>query len=666
MSKYNHLLSPIRIGNVVLKNRMIASNALPHFLQGPEPFPAEPIIHHLANLAKNGAAIVTFADWTHPHQRESFNEDGKRFPMFNIKDPSVQNYFSQIADAVHFYGSKISIAMMNFGPKGYGVCDEPPMPEIEGMDMGSALKNEKHIERLMIGNTAGIKAITEEMLGNVVEEHAERAKFYQNLGFDMATIHMAYRWPLAAQFLSPLRNKRTDQYGGSLENRVRFPLAICQRIKEVCGKDFLVEVLISGNEDGGATLEDTIDFAKLAEGSIDIIQLRAGTATASHPTGYNSVEGEHLTLQYAEAVKKSGAKVFVAPIGGFQNPDENDEYIATGKADFIGMARAFICDSEYYKKIYSGKANDIVPCIRCNKCHVPSMTGPWSSVCSVNPVIGLAHRVKQLVAPTGEKLKVAVIGGGPAGMEAAIIAARRGHKVTLYEKNSYLGGQLRHADFSSFKWPLKNFKDFLVRQLKKENVQVMLNTVAKPALIREEKYDAVIAAVGAEPNIPNIPGVENNFVRTALSVYGDHATLGKRIVIVGGSETGTETGIFWAQNGHEVTVLTRQNRLASDATPIHYIETVRDVWEELDNFSYITNTKITRIEKGKIIYLDVNGHEQTVEADDIVISGGMNALRDEAISFFGTAERFFMVGDCEKVGCVQTSMRTAFGAASQL
>ncbi|MBP2643095.1 MAG: FAD-dependent oxidoreductase [Firmicutes bacterium] len=666
MSKYNHLLSPIRIGNVVLKNRMIASNALPHFLQGPETFPAEPIIHHLANLAKNGAAIVTFADWTNIHQRESFNEDGKRFPMFDSKDPSVQNYFSQLADAVHFYGSKISIAMMNFGPKGYGVCEEPPMPEIAGMDMDSALQNEIHIGRLMRGNTGGIKAITEEMLGDVVEEHAERAKFYQNMGFDMATIHMAYRYPLAAQFLSPIRNKRTDKYGGSLENRARFPLAICQRIKEVCGKNFLVEVLISGSEDGGVTLEDTIGFAKMSEGIIDIIQLRAGNATDSHPTGYNSVEGEHLTVQYAEAVKKSGAKVFVAPIGGFQNPDENDRYIASGKADFIGMARAFICDSEYYKKIYSGRADDIVPCIRCNKCHVPSMTGPWSSVCSVNPVIGLAHRVKQLASPTGEKLKVAVIGGGPAGMEAAIVAARRGHKVTLYEKSSYLGGQLRHADFSSFKWPLKNFKNFLARQLKKEDVKVMLNTVATPALIQEEKYNAVIAAVGAEPNIPNIPGADSTFVRTALSVYGDHASLGKRVVIVGGAETGTETGIFLAQNGHDVTVLTRQDRLASDATPIHYIECVREAWESLDNFSFITNAKTTRIEKGKVVYQDANGNEQTIETDEVVISGGMKALSNEAFSFFGTAERFFMIGDCEKVGCIQTSVRSAFGAASQL
>jgi len=666
MSKYNHLLSPIRVGNVVLKNRMIASNALPHFLQGPETFPAEPIINHLAYLARNGAAIVTFADWVNPHQRESFNEDGKRFPMFDRNDPSVQNYFSQMADAVHFYGSKISIAMMHFGPNGYGVCAEPPMPKNIGQDMSNGSEIEKYIERLMKGDIGSIKEITEELLMEVVEQHAERAKFYQQMGFDMATIHMAYRWPLAAQFLSPLRNKRIDKYGRSLENRARFPLAICRRIKEVCGKDFLVEVQISGSENGGITLEDTVAFAKMAEGLIDIIQLRAGTDTDSHPTGYNSVEGVHLTLEYAKAIKDSGAKVLVEPIGGYQNPDEIDEYIASGKIDFVGMARAFLCDSDYFKKIYSDRVDDIVPCIRCNKCHVPSMTGPWSSVCSVNPVIGMAHRVKQMVYSPGEPLKVAVIGGGSAGMEAAIVAARRGHNVTLYEKNSYLGGQLRHADFSSFKWPLKKFKDFLANQLKKANVTVMLNTTANPEMIKEGKYNAVIVAVGAEPNIPNIPGVDSAFVRTACSVYGDHVSLGKRVVVVGGAETGTETGMYLAQNGHEVKVLTRQDRLATDATPIHYVESVRNAWASLENFSYITNAKTTRITKGKVIYQDVDGNEQTIECDDIVLSGGMNALSNEAIAFFGTANRFFMVGDCEKVGCVQSSIRSAFGAASQL
>ncbi|MBP2656518.1 MAG: FAD-dependent oxidoreductase [Firmicutes bacterium] len=663
--KYSHLLSPLKIGNVILKNRMLAANALPHFLQGPETFPAEPLIMYLSNLAKNGAAIVTFADWTNRGQRESRNEDGKRFPMFDIDDPSIQNYLSQLADAVHFYDSKLSLAIMAFEPKGYSVCDIPALDLSKGSDV-SNLKDLVAFIPFMFEGGGPIKEMTEELIEEMIEDIAIRTKYYQSLGFDMCTIHMAYCGPLLARFLSPLTNKRTDKYGGSLENRARAPLAVCQRIKEVCGQDFLIEVQISGEEEGGITIEDTIAFAKMAEGKIDILQIRAGDALTAHPTGYNSKPGDPLTLRYAEAIKKSGAKIFTAPIGGFQNLEQNEEYIASGKTDLISMGRAFICDPDYFKKACEGRGDDVVPCIRCNKCHVPSMTGPWLSVCSVNPIMGIAHKVNRMIDPPTAAKKVAVIGGGPAGMKAAIVAAERGHNVTLYEKNGYLGGQLRHADFSSSKWPIRNFKDFLVRQVKKAGVRVLMNTEATPEMIKADGYDAVLLALGAKPNIPDIPGVHGSNVRTAVTVYGDHKSLGERVVVVGGSETGTETGMYLAQSGHKVTVLTRQDRLAPDATPIHYVEMVRAAWESMENFSYIVQATTKSIADGKVTYVDASGNEKTIEADSVVLSGGMTPLQDEALKFYSSADRFFIIGDCRSVGSIQTCMRSAFSIASQL
>jgi len=645
---------------------MIAANSLPHFLQGPEPFPAESVIDHVAGLARNGAAIVAFADWSNPLQREAWAPDISRFPMYDLADPSVHNYLSQLADAVYFYGSMLSLAVRIFGPSGYEVCDAPPPPKDIDPDIVAMEQMPIFMSQLSKGDTGPSKAMTEEKMLQVADGVAERASFYRSLGFDAITVHMAYRFGMLGTFFSPLTNKRTDRYGGGLENRARFPLDVCRRIREVCGPDFLIEAQVSPDGPGGNTVEDLVGFAKLAEGVIDILQIRAEDGGLAHPIGYNSVEGEPLTLQYAEAIKRSGARIVVAPVGGFQDPADNDRYIREGRIDMVAMARAFICDPDYHRKIVEGRGQDVVPCIRCNKCHVPSMTGPWVSVCSVNPTMGIAHRLERMVAAPNARLKVAVVGGGPAGMQAAVVAAGRGHEVTLHEKSDYLGGQLRIADISAAKWPLRKFKDYLVRQLDTVGVHIRLNTPATPELVRAEGYDAVLVALGAAPNIPDIPGARDGFVRGPLDAYDDHGSLGHRVVVVGGSQTGTETGMFLAEHGHEVTVLTRQAALASDATPIHYVEIVREVWNHLEGFRSITRATTTAIAPGLVTYRDGEGVGRIIEADDIVLCGGMNPRTDEALSFYGSAPRFFTIGDCSDVGSVQTCVRSAFAAASQL
>ncbi len=666
MTYYPHLLSPIKIGNVILRNRLVAANALPHFLQGPETFPNDQVIEHVAGLARNGAGIVQFADWSNPEQRVAFNPDGKRFPMYDLSDPSVHNYLCQLAAAVHFYGAKLSLALMEFGPKGYEICDSPPLDPHFKVDMTDIAGISRVAAKLFKNDPGPAKAMTAEKMREMADEIAERCRFFQSLDFDMCSIHMSYRLTMPGQFLSPITNKRTDEYGGSIENRARFPLAICRRIKEVCGEDFLVEIQVSGEEPGGTTLDETIALAHMCEGVVDILQVRAPDADLSHPIGYNSVDHAPITLPYAAAIKESGAKVLVEPIGGFQDPDDMEEYIASGKADLIGLARAFICDPHYYEKIWQGRADDIVPCIRCNKCHVPSLTGHWVSICSVNPEMGLATRLPLMVSTPAMKLKVAVVGGGPAGMEAALVAAERGHDVTLFEKSDSLGGQLRIADVSRPKWPVRNFKNYLIRQVYKRGVDVVLNTEATPDLIRGGGYDAVLVGVGAIPNVPDIPGADADFVWTAISAYGGLESLGRRVVVVGGSEIGTETGMYLAENGRQVVVLTRQDRLACDATPIHYVEMVRHAWQQLEGFSFITYATTTAINKGWVTYRDAQQVEHTIECDDVVVAGGMRPCWEEAMRFYGSADRFFMIGDCHEVGSVQTSIRSGFAAASQL
>jgi 2,4-dienoyl-CoA reductase-like NADH-dependent reductase (Old Yellow Enzyme family)/thioredoxin reductase len=667
---YPHILAPIQVRNTILKNRLLSTNALPHFLMGPENFPGDAVIDYLGRIARNGAAIVTLMDWSDPRQR-NMNGDGGHFPSFDLTNYAVENYMNQVADAIHFYHSKASVAVMPLPPKGYGVMDMehgpfwpndlpdepvPPPPPPSGDDGPHGPPPTppcRQMERPQM----------EEMIRRVVGV----AKKYQSFGFDMITIHMSYQATVLAQFLSPMTNQRTDEYGGSVENRSRFPLELCRAIKEACGSDFLVEVQISGEEaEGGITIADTVEFAKLAEGVIDILQIRAADGDLNHPTGFNSNEIP-VTLRVAEAIRASGANILTAPVGGYQDPDQLEQWLAAGKTDLIAAARAFFCDPDYYEKILEGRGEDVVPCIRCNRCHGQGMNGPWLSVCSVNPTFGLERKLDRMITPPKRVKRVAIIGGGPAGMNAAMVAAQRGHQVTLYEARDTLGGQLFHADYPTFKWPIRAFKEYQIRQLNKLGVEIRLNTKATPEQIRAEGYDSVIVALGAVSQPPKIEGLETaQQVWDPLAVYGREQELGHRVVVIGGSDIGTETALYLAQQGHQVTVLTRKGILAPDSQRVHYYDSFRTAWEENENFSYLTHATTIRVNTGKVIYRDRTGEEHTLTCDSVVACGGMKALTQEALAFGGTADQVLFAGDCEKPGNIQKAIKSSYTAAVEV
>lgn len=352
-------------------------------------------------------------------------------------------------------------------------------------------------------------------------------------------------------------------------------------------------------------------------------------------------------------------------VGGFFDPEAADRAIVSGKLDLVAMARAWISNPDYGALLYAGRGRDLVPCLRCNKCHGRGRNDMLTTVCSVNPRFGLEAVDRYLVSPVQRKKAVAVAGGGPGGMRTALYLAERGHDVTIFEAQPELGGAIRHADLVPFKWTLKQYKDYLIDQVYRRGIRVVLNTRADPALLAD-RYDAVVAVLGAAPVIPRIPGATGGNVLTAMEALTHPEGLSGSVAVIGGGEVGVETGMFLAQRGCRVTVLEMRDELAPDATFMHYKSMFRKAWEAIPDFHSAVNATVREITPEGVCYTDGAGAEQFLPAEHVVLSVGMRPRQDEALAFYGAAPGFYMVGDCVRPGTIQTVNRSAFGAAMQI
>lgn len=637
---YPNLASPITINGVTFKNRIFGAP-----MSNPELDPdchmrKEDMAFH-ENRARGGLASVAIGLGIVDAVGRTHTKEVTLYDVMSL--PSLK----EMANAMHRHNCNAVMELAHGGK------------------YANARSHEGSTAQCAIGpndeiNPDGltVRSMTEEDIYRVADCFANAAKLVKEAGFDMALIHGGHGW-LLGQFMSPSMNKRTDRWGGSLENRMRFPLLVIEKIREAVGPRFPIEYRMSGAEftPDGYTIEEGVEMAKMLDGKVDIIHVSAGVHedpdvfVITHPSMFI----EHGCNVFLAAEVKKHVKTPVATLGGLNDPDMMEEIIASGKADIVEIARQSICDPYFPEKAFSGNKDDITHCCRCFTCFYNYLTNRTYS-CAFNPVVGNELENKSAFPPTTPK-KVIVVGGGPGGMEAAVTAAQRGHSVTLYEKNGRLGGQLLAEQYIPFKEDMFKFVQVLEKRLEKAGVTVKLNTELTAEEAAKLNADVIMTAVGAKPIVPPIPGIDNEKVVTLDALHQTPPAIGQKVVILGGGLVGSECAIYLDGLGKEVTMVEMKDDWAADSYFMH--KNAMKVYMRDSNIKIHVNTTAKAITDEGLLCETSEG-EVLFEADSILLAAGMKADRVTAESFYNAAPRVFEIGDCIRAGRVVDAVSNGY------
>ena len=478
----------------------------------------------------------------------------------------------------------------------------------------------------------------------------------------MVTIHGGHGWMLA-QFMSRTLNTRKDQWGGeSIDNRMRFSVEVCKAIRKACGKSFPIEFRMSGSEcyEGGYDIDEGVEFAKRLDGVVDLIHVSAGhhqqmdAMVVTHPSMFCE---DGCNAKYAREIKKH-VKTPVATVGAFTDPAMMEEVIASGGADVVEFARQTLADPDFMQKARTGREDEINRCMRCMSCFASTGAGRHFH-CAINPETG--HELEyRAMPPVKEKKTVLVAGGGVGGMEAALTAARRGHKVILCEKGPKLGGVLLCEDKVPFKTHLKEYLERQAMLCERAGVEIRLNTTVTPEYAIAQKADVLIAALGARPVKPPVEGIDGPGVFAAEEVYVNPAKAGKRVVVLGAGLVGIEIAIFLADQGREVTLVELMDHPSLENAAMHAMAVMKEM--RLKNIPMRLRTKATKIRPDGV---EIEGPEGKgfLEADTVIYAAGMRAQRDAAIALSQCAPEFIMLGDCQTPKNIIAATQPAHTAA---
>lgn len=640
---YPNLANPITINGVTLKNRIFGAP-----MSNPELDPdchmrKEDLAFH-ENRARGGLATVAIGLGIVDPVGRVHTKEVTLYDVMSL--PSLKEY----ANAMHRHNC-IAVMELAHGGKYAGARSH----DGAGDSLVLGPNNETNPDGLRV------TSMTDEDIERVANCYADAAVLCQKAGIDMVLVHGGHGW-LLGQFMSPTMNHRTDKWGGSLENRMRFPLLVIEKIRKACENNMLIEYRMSGSEiiEGGYGIEEGIKMAEILDGKADIIHVSAGVHedpdafVVTHPSMFI----EHGCNVHLAAEIKKHVKTPVATVGGLNDPDMMEQIIASGQADIVEIARQSICDPYFPEKAFSGRKDDITKCCRCFTCFYNYLTNR-TFCCALNPVVGNELENKSGF-PASEPKKVMVVGGGVGGMEAAITAAKRGHTVTLFEKNDRLGGQLLSEQYIPFKQDMYNFAKVLERRLKETNAEIRLNTEITAEDVAKLKADVVMVAIGATPVIPPIEGIDSPKVAGLLTLHSKEPQVGQKVVILGGGLVGSEAAIYLDGLGKDVTVVEMKDDWAADAYFMH--KNAMNIYIRNSRIKIYTDTMAKAVtEEG--LTCETKDGELLLEADTILLAAGMKTDQEFVNSFYNTADRVFMIGDCVKPGRVLEAVTLGYNRA---
>ena len=643
------LFDPGKIGKLETKNRigMAPLGFIADFVDSEGRLTQRAIDYYEAR-AEGGTGLIITGTSRVNSQIDCFPGLPRVMAIDTSKETAVQ--LEKLTKTVHRYGAKIVFSLT----AGMGRCTFRALLAKGGIPMAPSPLPCFWEPKVMT------REMTIEEIQKIVHDFGIAAEVLRNAGADGIDIH-GHEGYLLDQFKTALWNKRTDEYGGNLDRRLRFPIEIIQSVKKRAGADFPVIYRYGLNHylAGGREIEEGLEVARRLEAAgADALDIDAGCYETWYWPHPPTTQPPGCMVDLAEKTKKV-VRIPVLVAGRLGYPELAERVVHEGKADFVLLGRPLLSDPEWPNKVKEGRLKDICPCLGCHECLKMDLELKYLS-CAVNPATGKEAEYK--LRPAKKKKRVLVVGGGPGGMEAARVTALRGHEVILWEEGNALGGNLIPASSAKLKQDYKYFMDYLSNQVKNLGVRIELGKEATPELIQGVKPDVVFIATGAKPVVPDIPGVEKKKVVTAIDVLLGKGKAGKTVVVIGGGMVGSEIALDLAQKGKQVTIVEILDSIARDVyTPNrqHLLKLLSE-----SNVKMFTDTNVLEITDEGIIMADKSGKRNNLRADTVVIAVGLKSEDGKLPSALnGKIPEVYTIGDCVEPRKIINAIWEAFGAA---